>query len=517
MSASSQIQYPKQYPKTAFDVLRLPLLGRLLRWRWGRLVFQLPMLVVALLLVYDGFTGPDLAAQNLATVAPWVHYRGLVIVALLLVGNLFCMGCPFTLPRTLAKRLSIRGRRFPQRLRNKWIAIAGLFAIFFLYEWLDLWASPALTAWVIIAYFVGSFVLEAVFTESAFCKYVCPLGTFNFVYSTTSPLQIQAKNHDICRTCVGKECVNGSYRETPVIVIDQIGINGEPEKTHVNGPQGTLGCGTLLFPPQMQSNLDCVLCLDCARACPHENVGLLARTPGAELVNPDAWPRRYDVAFLVIGLAFMGLVNAFGMVPPVYALMESLAQGLGLTALGLSDQAIAGVVLLLIFGIGAVALPVGLTLLAAQLARWLTGTANPASAKHVSLRVALTSFAPAFVPIGLGFWTAHYGFHFLTGMLTIIPVFQNFLVDHGITALGQPDWTLGGISDMGVIGAIQTVALLGGFFGSLLVAQRIAFRLYRRDAMPGLLPWALLLLVMMLAGMWLFSLPMDMRGTLLFH
>ena len=91
-----------------------PLLGRLLRRRYGRLILQIPLLLVALLLIYDGFTGPQRAAENLATIAPWVHYRGLVVIALLLVGNLFCMGCPFTLPRTLGKRLAIRGRRFPQ-------------------------------------------------------------------------------------------------------------------------------------------------------------------------------------------------------------------------------------------------------------------------------------------------------------------------------------------------------------------------------------------------------------------
>ena len=105
-------------PPPRRDLLRLPLLGRLLRARNGRLLLQLPLLLVALLLVYDGLTGPPLAAQNLATVGVWVHYRGLVMVALLLVGNLFCMGCPFTLPRTLARRLSGRGRRWPRALRN---------------------------------------------------------------------------------------------------------------------------------------------------------------------------------------------------------------------------------------------------------------------------------------------------------------------------------------------------------------------------------------------------------------
>ncbi|MFW5772995.1 MAG: hypothetical protein ACOCZH_06680, partial [Phototrophicaceae bacterium] len=232
-------QPPELYrPRTAFDLLRLPLVGRALRWRYGRLLLQLPLLTVALLLVYDGFTGPDRAAENLATVVPWVHYRGVVVLALLLVGNLFCMGCPFTLPRTLARRLSKGGRRFPRALRNKWLAIAALFALFFLYEYLDMWASPALTAWVIVAYFVASFVLEAVFSESAFCKYVCPLGTFNFVYSTASPTQITARDAAICRDCVGKECINGSYAPQTVIRLDQIPVQGggTTEKRVEHGP-----------------------------------------------------------------------------------------------------------------------------------------------------------------------------------------------------------------------------------------------------------------------------------------
>ena len=253
------------------------------------------------------------------------------------------------------------------------------------------------------------------------------------------------------------------------------------------------------------------MCLDCARACPHDNVGLMARKPGAELLRADAFPHRWDLSFLLITLAFMGLINAFGMVPPVYDLMQSLATTLNLSALGLSNQAIEGVVLLIIFAVGAILLPIVLSLAAAWLARQLTNTV-----KRNSLRVTLSSFAPAFVPIGLGFWIAHYGFHFLIGFLTIIPAFQNFLLDHGITLLGDPNWALGGIDDMQLIGLIQTIALLGGFVASLVIAQRIAMRLYRRQSVAGLLPWALLFLLMIAAGMWLFNLPMEMRGTLQF-
>lgn len=497
-------------PPGLFDVLRLPLIGRLLKMRYGRLLLQLPLLVIALLLIYDGFTGPQRAAENLATVVPWVHYRGLVVLALLLAGNLFCMGCPFTLPRTLAKRLSLIPRRFPRVLRNKWLAIAGLFGIFFLYEWFDLWASPALTAWVIVAYFVASFALEAFFGESAFCKYVCPLGTFNFVYATASPTQITSKNLDICRACVGKECLNGSYSPTPVIRLNE--IKGGDE-TIVHNAQGTPGCPTLLFVPQIKTNMDCIQCLDCVRACPHDNVALMVRTPGRELLQPDAWSKRWDMSYLVIALAFMGIINAFGMIPPVYALMQDLARSLGLTAAGLTDFAIEGIVLVLIFGVGGLLLPALVMLLAGTLTRTLTRTA-----KKYDLRHTVAAFAPAFVPIGFGIWIGHYGFHFLIGALSIIPVFQTFLIDHRITLLGTtPNWALAStVPDTGLIGMMQVVVLIGGFVWSLMIAQRTALRLYRRQAVPGLLPWALVLLLMMLATIAIFSQPMEMRGTILF-
>ncbi len=456
------------------DLLRLPLLGRLLRARRGRLWLQLPLLLVALLLIYDGFTGPRLAPQNLATVSVWIHYRGLVILALLLFGNLFCMGCPFTIPRTVALRLSGRGRRWPRALRNKWLAVAAFVGFLFVYEWLDLWAGPALTAWVIIAYFVGAFVLEAAFAESPFCKYICPLGTFNFIASTAAPTQITVRDRDVCRTCPGKECVNGSPR--------------------------ALGCGTELFPPTLRSNLDCVLCLDCARACPYDNVALAVRAPGREL-GEGVWPRRWDIAFLVMVLAFAAVSNAFGMVPPFYDFQVWLS-----AALGTADEFI---LLALTFGLLNVVAPAAVGLGAASVSRSLGGRPEP-------LRVSFSRFTPAFVPLAVAVWLAHYGYHFATGALTIVPVFQTFLIDHGLTWLGgEPNWRLGPILPGGWILPLQTVVVLAGFTAALVVGRRIG----RRDfddpaaAMRALLPWLVVLLGLAAAALATFNLPMEMRGT----
>jgi len=531
------------------DLLTLPFFKQMARWRYGRLMLQIPFTLIALLLIYDGFTGSQHAPENLATVGIWVHYRGILILILLFAGNLFCMGCPFMLPRTLAKRLSKRGKRFPRILRHKGLAIFSLLALFFAYEYLDMWANPALTAWVIIAYFVLSFALEALFTESAFCKYVCPLGTFNFVYSSLAPAQIRVKNRDVCRDCVGKECVNGSYGPQTIIRIDSITVNGETsQKEIIHSPKGTLGCGTELFAPQIKSNLDCTLCLDCVRACPHDNIGWMTRRFGAELSDPSAWSKRWDISFLLIGLAFWGLLNAFGMIPPVYDLMQSLADGFGLTALGWSDEIIELVVFGVIFMVGGVILPVGLMFFAGWMSSLIPhpltpsplhgegelsvdkmnslyglAMASPYATKQGQgnrgyIRVIIGNFAPAFIPIGFGIWLAHYAFHLLSGLFTIVPTVQFFLIDHNITLLGNtPNWSLGGV-DFGVIGVVQLVALMGGFIWSLALVQQISLREFRRDAMLPTVIWGALVVLLLVVAVWIFAFnDMEMRGTVLFH
>ena len=58
-----------------------------------------------------------------------------------------------------------------------------------------------------------------------------------------------------------------------------------------------------------------------------------------------------------------------------------------------------------------------------------------------SLRATMVRYAYALVPIGLGIWVAHYGFHLLTGMLTVVPVVQSAVVDaFGRALLGGPAW-----------------------------------------------------------------------------
>jgi hypothetical protein len=92
-----------------------------------------------------------------AGVAPWIQWRGFAVLALLIAGNLFCMACPFMLPRRLAKKLLPADRSWPAALRPKWLALGLLVVFFWAYEAFDLWASPLLTAWLVQSLVVEGF------------------------------------------------------------------------------------------------------------------------------------------------------------------------------------------------------------------------------------------------------------------------------------------------------------------------------------------------------------------------
>jgi ferredoxin len=463
-------------------------LGPFLRWRHARTTLQIPLLVLAALMVFDGLSGPQMAPKNLATVLTWIHYRGLVVVALLVAGNLFCMACPFMLVRNLARRFHTPTRMWPSRLRDKWLAAGLLILMLFAYELLDLWASPALTAWLILAYFAGALVVDSLFRGATFCKYLCPLGQFNFVSSLISPLEVKALNPEICSECRTKDC-----------------IKGRP----VSPASNLRGCELWLFQPGKVGNMDCTFCLDCAHACPHDNIGLPGRLPASELwVDPwrsgiGRFSRRPDLAVLVVVFTFGALLNAFAMVTPVYALEEWLAELLNTQSelIVLAGIFLAGLVLVPLVSLG--------------LAGWLSRR-GAGMAGRVPVRAWVTRYAYALVPLGFGVWLAHYAFHFLTGLWTFVPLVQSFVADLlGIPLLGAPRWELGPLLPAGWLYPLELGFLSLGWFVSLLVAYRLTEEEGVQPPWRAFWPWAVLFSLLFAAAIWLMGQPMEMRGTFL--
>jgi ferredoxin len=476
-----------------FDLLRMPVVGRVLKWRHSRSLLQIPLLIVSVIMILQGLLGPTLAPKNLATVLTWIHFRGLLVLLLLCAGNFFCLACPFMLVRNVARRFFKPFLNWPRALRNKWLSVALFISILFVYELFDLWNSPKWTVSLIAGYFLAVLIIDGVFKHATFCKFVCPIGQFNFVASTLSPLEVKVRDLDVCTRCKTKDCIRGR-RDT------QVGSLASPEFVVLQR-----GCELALFQPLKVGNMDCTFCLDCVHACPHDNVGITSRLPAAELIiDPlrsgiGVFSRRKDIAALIVVFTFGALLNAFGMVSPVYAVEKWLG--------GLLHITLESPVLALIFAFFLVVEPLLLLGLAAWLTRIWSGTARPILPLAVRYSYALA-------PLGFGMWLAHYAFHFFSGLYTFIPVTQNALASVDWPIFGAPAWTLTGIPTR-FIQPIEVGFLLLGLFGSFLVAYRLAEEDSPGKVMRAFAPWAFVSIILWVASMWLMYQPMEMRAMLM--
>jgi ferredoxin len=388
---------------------------------------------------------------------------------LLAVGNVFCMACPFMLPRELGRRLGLATRHWPRPLRSKWLAVILLALFFWAYEALALWNSPLWTAWIVVAYFVAAFVIDTLFRGASFCKYVCPIGQFHFVSSLVSPFEVRLKERTVCATCVTHDCLRGNATQR--------------------------GCELELYVPRKVGNMDCTFCLDCVRACPHDNVGLVATIPGSDLWTDRVrssiglFSRRPDLAALALVVVIGGFAGAAAMVDSPWVRSPSaLVATTLMTALALAS------------------------VLSTTVDRATGGrlTRRLAALRGLACRLSLT-----FVPLGLAMWAGHSLFHVVTGWSSAWPAMQRVAVDMGIRGLGDPLWTsLPPLLRPDALLAFQLFLLDAGFLMTLYAGWRIIRAgTARSGATIGLqLSWAGLAVVLYASGVWTVLQPMQMRG-----
>ncbi len=454
---------PRRQSRLLFASSRLPGVRR---------VAQIAMLLLAVVVMADGFFGPQVTPLNLAGVLPWIHWRALSIVALLAVGNLFCMACPFMFVRDIGRRLLPAGWRWPRWLRSKWLPAMLLLVYFWAYEAFNLWDRPWLTAWIIASYFLAALIIDGFFRGASFCKYVCPIGQFHFVTSLVSPREIRVRSAEVCKSCRTHDCIRGNERAR--------------------------GCELYLFQPKKAGNLDCTFCMDCVKACPHENVALLPVTPASTItVDPyrssiGRLSKRTDFAALVLLIVFGAFVNAAGMVEPVMAWEHSWHAKLGVNMMPMIVAAFVCV--------GAVLAPA----VAIALCAWLNRLAG------CKFRIADVArrFIFTLVPVGVAMWAAHLLYHMATGWSAPWQLVQRMIARPVATPIMPfvPAW----------LTPAQIILLDAGLLLTLYVGWRVAkqYSDRARTVIALLTPWAALACALYGTGIWILFQPMQMRGML---
>lgn len=459
--------------RAGFDLRRVPLAGWLLRARYGRQSLQAISLLVMGIVIAHGLIGRPVAAMNLAGVLPWNFVRAAGVLALIFFGNLFCMACPFTLPREAARRLGWARLQWPRWLRVKWIGVGLMLAFFFSYERFSLWASPAGTAWLLTAYVGAALLVDSLFKGASFCKYICPIGQFNFAGALLSPTTLQVRSRAICDSCATHDCIRGNAHQR--------------------------GCELELYLPEKRSNADCTLCMDCVKACPHDNIGILLRgmtddvLSSARTSSLGRLDRRLDLAAVALVVAFGAFASATVMVAPGRTLLASAVDRLPWLA------SVAGSVVGLL----------ALLLLATAIVAAIAATGESAA----TLRERFCSSAYALLPLAMGLWAAHLLFHLVAGAPSLRPLLTQAAQDFGLSSFGHADWAaaMRGLMGNGLLQA-QLLLLDGGLLLSLYTAWRMGAGESRW--WPPRAPLLVLITALYALGFWLLLQPMQMRGVM---
>jgi hypothetical protein len=266
--------------------------------------------------------------------------------------------------------------------------------------------------------------LSTIFERRAFCRYLCPVGGFIGLYSQTAPIELRIKDKQVCVTCEGKPCYNGS--------------------------QAGYGCPWDVFPGGLTKNTYCGLCMECIRTCPYDNIAVNLRPFSADLAKPSTRMDEAFKAFIMLGSA---MIYAGVLLGPWGALKDA-AYHVGTYAWFIY----AIVFLAIIFGILPGIFTIG-----------IVGTKS-----IIPLKKRFASLSTALIPLGLMFWVAFSLSFVLTNASYILAALSDPL------GLG---WNLFGTANAAwqpmlssLLTPAQTLALVGGLIWSARTAQKAAHK-----------------------------------------
>jgi hypothetical protein len=387
------------------------------------------------LAIIAGLTGTPVGNRNFAIVAVWIAWwAALMLIAVPLLGRGWCSICPLPAPGDWLQRGGIirsktRGvglrRRWPRALRNMWLQNAGFAALALLSA--VILTQPAVTAVVLLALVLLAIGTSMAFERRAFCRYLCPVGGFVGLYSQLAPIELRVRDKSICAQHRRKTCYTGS--------------------------DAGWGCPWQVYPGALTKNTYCGLCLECLRTCPHDNVVVNLRAPGADLDHPRG--RRLDEAFKAFVMLGSAAVYTAVMLGP-WGKLKSAAYAVGSgpwLAYGLGF-------LLLVF----VLLP-GTFLASVWAGSRLTKSAVP-------LRTAFVGFSQAIIPLGLAAWIAFSLSFVLANVSYVWPVLSDpFGWGWNLFGTVGASWTpyLSALTP-----ALQATTLLGGLVWTAQTIRRIA-------------------------------------------
>ena len=242
------------------NIIKNPFVYRLLKSRFFIFLLRLPSLLAFIFIIASGlFGGVYRNFNNLTVGVLWLVFISFTAI---IGGKIWCLVCPWN---TLAEwfqgmfRIPHSELRIPKLLRNLWLPIF----LFLLIIWLEyataLTDNARLIAYLALIIFGITFVSALLFSRKSFCRYGCPVGAICGLYGLFAPLELRSADKNTCQACLTKDCIKGNEKGAP--------------------------CPVFEYPGTMDDNLNCILCTECVRTCPNDNIALNIRPPAADLLK----------------------------------------------------------------------------------------------------------------------------------------------------------------------------------------------------------------------------------------
>lgn len=462
-----------------YDLLRIPLVKRILKYRAFQFILQLPNALIFAMVIVAGIWGTQLGDMNFATVITWLIWWAIIIFTFLFFSRLWCMVCPLVsfaewIQRGtlwgVRKRVFSLNRKWPKKLRNFWIPTFFFIILTWMYLFLGLASNPLYTALVTIFLFIApAIVVSLIYERRTFCRYVCPIGGVIGVYSMNAPLELRNHSDEVCKACKEKACYRGNDKG--------------------------YGCPVLEFPQKIDTNAYCTLCTECIKTCPHDNISLSVRP-----FLSDLWHTKklgFDVAAIAVLLLGITVFQTLEMVGPWTEASDSI-----ISTTGLGEKIVLTISYLLL----AVLAPLAIFSLWSALTRWLSGN-------NAGFRTVFLAFSFAFLPIALVSHLAHNLVHFFEEGAVAIPVISDPL-GWGWNLFGTAFYIPGPLLGLDPLRLMQMILVTGGYLAAVYAGWRVARGVFGdrpRAVLGGLVPMLVLMIAFAGVNLWLLNLPMGMR------
>ncbi|MFA4934474.1 MAG: 4Fe-4S binding protein, partial [Candidatus Methanoperedens sp.] len=371
-----------------YDLLENESIRSIFKNRKTQFLFQLPLVLLLVLVVFAGFFGIQNSNKSLATISIWVIWWSFLIISLALFGRFWCLMCPFgaigdwVQRRTFYKKVNDTfslNRKLPDKFRN--LSLAAVF--FLVITWADfqfnLVNSPLNTAYFIVVLLALIVIISIIFERRSFCRYACPVTGLIGLYSMFAPFELRAKEKETCKTCKEKYCISGN------------------EKGYA--------CPVFEYPGTLEKNTHCILCTECAKTCHKNNISFNLRSFAGELFTLTK--TRMDEALFILVLLGVTIFQTLIMTRPWtnFAPDLMISTGYGYDSVRF------------ILFITAAASPILIYSIAIGISKLLN--------LKIMFRDIFTGFAYSVIPLGLMMHLSHNLRHLLEEGTGVIPVLSD--------------------------------------------------------------------------------------------